>query len=58
MSTTCVSPTFTEVAPTYGIFPELPPPCLPDAVTQLVAIATEEDVALLDETGAELLMEG
>lgn len=58
MSTTCVTPTFTEVSPTYGIFPEPMPPCLPDSETQLVVIATEADIELLTEDGLTLLMEG
>ena len=56
MSEICVAPTFTEVAPEYGIFPTDPPPCLPDAVT-LQALQTEDSLVLFTEDGLDLYPE-
>lgn len=58
MSTACTTPTYTEVEATYGIFPDDPPPCIPDAVTEVFEILTEALADLLAESGDQLLLEG
>lgn len=57
MSTTCVNPTYTDVEPTYGIFAPEPPPCIPDAVTQLLDLETENSLLLLTEDNLQLQLE-
>lgn len=58
MSVTCVTPTFSEVEPTYGIFATDPPPCIPDAVTQTISLETEDLLELLTESNVQLDLEG
>ena len=57
MSTTCVTPTYTDVEPTYGIFAPEPPPCIPDAVTQFVTLETEDSLYILTESNEQIMLE-
>jgi len=58
VSTVCITPTYTDIEASYEIFSSDPPPCIPDAVTELKELLTELLEDLTTEDSAQLLLEG